>query len=74
VDNATLTNCHDVHGLLVNLGKEWRQIKIPFSRLTQEGFSGVKVNWDPTRVVSAGFDVGPVTTFDVSIDDVGFYK
>jgi hypothetical protein len=32
------------------------------------------LNWDPTRVISAGFDVGPVAAFDVSIDDVGFYK
>jgi hypothetical protein len=73
VDNATMTNCHDVHGMIVQLTKDWRQIKVPFDRLRQEGF-GLKATWDPTKVISSGFDVGPVNSFEVFIDDVGFYK
>ena len=30
---------------------------------------GSRPGWSPR-----GFDVGPVATFEVSIDDVGFYK
>jgi hypothetical protein len=73
VENATMTYCHDAHGMSVNLTKEWRQYKIPFARLRQEGY-GKPATWDATQVIAVGFDVGPLNRFEVFIDDVGLYK
>jgi hypothetical protein len=73
IENATLTYCHDAHGMTVRLSNEWHQYKIPFNRLIQEGYGKAAV-FDPTKVIAAGFDVGAVKSFDVSLDDIGFYK
>src|SRR5215211_4867773 len=73
IENATLTYCHDAHGMSVKLSNEWRQYKIPFARLRQEGYGKVAV-FDATKVIAAGFDVGAVRSFDVSLDDIGLYK
>lgn len=73
VDNAMMTNCHDLHGYLVRLPSDWKQVKVPFKSLAQQMY-GMKANWDASKVVSAIFHVDAVPSFEIFIDDVGFYK
>jgi hypothetical protein len=73
VNNAAMTNCNDLHSMVVRLTNEWRQYKIPFNRLAQQGY-GMRATWDPTRVISAIFHVDVVASFEMVIDDVGLYK
>lgn len=65
--------CDDTHGKKVNISGAWRQFKIPFNEMVQEGF-GPRIPLDLTKVMAFHFVVAENTTFDFYVDDIGFYK
>jgi hypothetical protein len=73
VGGGTNPACADTHGVTIPLTADWRTYSVPFDRLTQEGF-GVRVPFDVTKTIAFYFSVTEGTTFDISIDDVGFFR
>lgn len=71
-DPNSREQCHDTHGALVRLTPEWRQFVVPFADLRQAGFGKV-VPWDSTKLMDVQFDVGRNLSFDISIDEIGFF-
>jgi hypothetical protein len=65
--------CNDTHGTWITVSPEWKSFAIPFSKLTQQGF-GPRVEFKHIEVMAIHFQVMEGVNFDISIDDVGFYK
>ena len=72
MDNAMMTLCHDVHKREVRLTNEWKQYKVKFSDLKQDGYSGMPVSWDPTMAMAIQFDVS-AGAFELFLDNIGLY-
>jgi hypothetical protein len=65
--------CHDVHKTLFSVTADWRQRRIPFSSLHQEGWGRV-VPWVPGNALAFQIDAVESAAFDIEIDDVGLYR
>jgi hypothetical protein len=70
---TTNPSCGDNHGVNIPLTSEWKQYSVPFNKLTQEGF-GLRVPFDPKKVVALYWSMPAGQPFDYSIDDVGFFR
>jgi hypothetical protein len=73
VGGARNPACADTHGVAIPLSADWRTYSVPFDRLTQEGF-GLRVAFDVTKVVALYFSVSQGRPFDISLDDIGFFR
>jgi hypothetical protein len=66
--------CDDTHGRTIAVSpNEWKRFVIPFQGLAQVGF-GRRVPLDLTKVMALHFVTSENVSFDISIDDIGFYK
>jgi hypothetical protein len=65
--------CHDTHGYLIRVTGEWKQYVVPFAMLAQDNF-GKKAPWDAATLLSVQFDINKGLAYDISIDEIGFYK
>ncbi|OQX66644.1 MAG: hypothetical protein B6A08_19415 [Sorangiineae bacterium NIC37A_2] len=65
-------NCYDSHGVRLSLSGEWKQVKIPFDTLLQEGF-GTKINFDPATLKAIALQMKTGGSYDVWIDSIEFY-
>jgi len=66
------TGCGDNHGRAVEAATDWRQVVVPFSALMQEGW-GTATAFTANQVIGIQFQTEKSATFDVWIDDIGFY-
>ena len=74
MDNEMMTLCHDVHKREVRISNEWKQYKVKFSDLNQDGYSMMTVAWDPTMAVAVQFDVPAGSgMFEFFLDNIGLY-
>ncbi len=64
--------CDDAHGRSIVLTNEWRQYKVPFDQITQDGW-GQPAPFDAATVTGVQFQIPAGATFDVAIDEIGFY-
>jgi hypothetical protein len=64
--------CGDNHGKAIEAATDWHQVVVPFSSLTQEGW-GATAAFTANQVIGIQFQTAKSTTFDVWIDDIGFY-
>jgi len=69
---CTGTKCGDNFGTAIPATADYQEFVVPFSSLKQEGW-GTMATFDPATVIGIQFQVGMGVTFDISIDDVGFY-
>jgi hypothetical protein len=69
---GTSAQCGDDFGTPIAAGSGWQQYQIPFSSLKQEGW-GIKTTFDAGTVLGVQFQVGVKVTFDIWIDNIGFY-
>jgi len=67
------SDCDDTHQVIVDLKNDWTQYSVSFDSVIQSGW-GKAVAFDPSRLVSIQFGVAPGETFQVAIDNVGFYS
>jgi hypothetical protein len=67
------TRCHDVHKAPFSVLPDWRQRKIAFSSLHQEGW-GVQTAFKLGDALAFQIDSVEAGPFDVQIDDIGLYK
>lgn len=70
--SCTGMKCGDNFGTAITATADYQEFVVPFSSLTQEGW-GTAATFDPATVIGIQFQVGKGVTFDISIDDVGFY-
>jgi hypothetical protein len=66
------TECGDAHGKQLSLTDSWKEYRISFEGLSQGGW-GVTADFDPATITSVHFDIEQGLTFDVGIDNLGFY-
>jgi hypothetical protein len=64
--------CDDAHGKSFLLSDKWELYKVPFDQLKQEGW-GKKAAFDAATLLGMQFRIGKSVTFDVSVDEIGFY-
>jgi hypothetical protein len=65
--------CEDVHGVLIELTDEWREIQIPFAQLRQGGW-GKPVPFAAAEVTAVLFMVAQGQDFEFAVDDVRLYE
>lgn len=68
--------CFNRYGTeLAPIGTQWQLYEIPFARLSQSPFFGLRTEGiDPTRVFAAEWAVEAGTVFDFWVDDVWLYR
>lgn len=66
------TKCGDNFGSAIAATSSWQQFAVPFASLKQEGYGDV-ATFVPSTVIGVQFQVAKGVTFDISIDDIGFY-
>jgi hypothetical protein len=66
------TNCYDSHGVRLSLSADWKQVKIPFDTLLQEGF-GTAVAFDPATLKAVALQMKTAAAYDVWLDGLEFY-
>ncbi len=66
--------CNDLHGKLIELDERWREYRVPFRTLWQQGW-GRPVSFDPHAVSGLRFTFPDRqgSPFDFQIDNVRFY-
>jgi hypothetical protein len=64
--------CGDSHGKTISLGSDWKEYKVAFAGLQQDGW-GVEAAFDAATITSVMFDIGPDVEFDIAVDELGFY-
>ena len=69
--DATL--CDNSHGKDMEASKEWKQVKVAFKDLAQGAGWGKKFDFDAKEVIGIQWQVAQNLTFDLAIDNVGFY-
>jgi hypothetical protein len=84
VDTATEWNCDNHFGFFISAPQPgvWTEYHVPFAALAQLGYrydeQGNPIvgnrTFDPTQLISVQFNVDGDQTFDVWIDDLGFYS
>ena len=67
------TQACDKHGSWVNLTENWELYFLPFSEMRQAGWGKAAPYFDLTQVLGIGFDY-QAGSWDIWIDDVGFYR
>lgn len=68
-----LEDCGDSHGKQISLTGDWKEYRIPFEGLRQ-GDWGLPADFNPASITSIHFDIEKDVTFDVGIDQLGFYE
>jgi len=69
---APADKCNDHFGNPVTLTAEWAKYELPFSKMAQSGWGQSVAKFDVSTLYAVQFQVGKNTTFDISIDEVGF--
>ena len=64
--------CGDSFGKTLSLTGEWKEYRLDFTSLKQDGW-GIKATWDAKTVTSVMFDVEADQKFDVAVDDLSFF-
>jgi hypothetical protein len=65
--------CDDLHGTLIDLTPEWKEYAVEFGTLRQGGW-GKKVPFAATDITAVLFQTDKDVSFDIAVDDVGFYE
>lgn len=65
-------NCDDAHGKAFELTDTWTQYTLPFAEALQEGW-GTVAPFDGATLMGVQFQVPANATFEVAIDEIGFY-
>ncbi|WP_437619046.1 hypothetical protein [Sorangium sp. So ce1151] len=67
--------CYDNWAKTISLTTDWQPVVIPFETLKQGGWGATPATTsiDTSALYSLQFQTGAATTFDLYIDDVGFY-
>jgi hypothetical protein len=76
VDNTTMDNCNNTHGVDLTVGTDWERYKIPFTMLKQEEGWGKVVAFDATKLLGFEFSVPELASsveFELAVDDIAFY-
>ena len=66
-------DCDRAHQATITLRSEWQAFTIPFAILSQPGV-GPRIPFDPRKAIAMRFFVSAGPSFDISVDDLGFYK
>ena len=69
---APMDKCNDHYGSPLTLTAEWAKYTLPFSKMAQSGWGQSVAKFDVSTLYAVQFQVGKNTTFDISIDEVGF--
>jgi hypothetical protein len=69
---APMDKCNDHFGGPVTLTADWALYTLPFSKMAQSGWGQSVAKFDVSTLYAVQFQVGKNTTFDISIDEVGF--
>ena len=69
---APMDKCSDHFGSPVTLTAEWAKYTLPFAKMAQSGWGQSVAKFDITTLYAVQFQVTKNTTFDISIDEVGF--
>ncbi len=64
--------CGDSHRFAVQLTTEWQEFNVLFTDLLQAGW-GIKVPFDPSKILAMQYNIPISQAFDFWIDDIGFY-
>jgi len=64
--------CNDAHGKDFALTDEWKQYVVPFDGAAQGGW-GQPATFDASMLTGFQFQIPSGATFDVQIDEIGFY-
>ena len=67
-------DCFDRPGIFIDLQPNWQEYAVPFCRLRQEGWSSLKVELVPGRLMSIAFDLSSQSDVDFWLDDLSFTK
>ncbi len=65
--------CEDFWGRSLALTEVWQRYQIPFSTMTQAGFSMVSTPLDLTNLFSVQFQANGTDDFEIAVDNIGFY-
>jgi hypothetical protein len=72
--NTTLARPYDHFGITLNAGPEWRSYVVPFRDLRQAGNGMCFPAVDAQSLFAVEIAVIGATTFELSIDDIGFVR
>lgn len=67
-------SCFDSHGVALTLTDEWTFVKLPFTSFVQAGWGTPVGPLLPEAIYLMEFQFPALDTFDVSLDDVSFYR
>lgn len=65
--------CNDSYATVVSPDATWRRYVVPFDTLAQGGW-GTPVEFDSSTLMGVSFQLPANTTFELSIDELGFYR
>jgi len=65
-------NCYDSHGARLSLGTEWKEVKIYFEDVAQEGY-GTPVDFSPADILAIALQIKDPGTYDVWMDNLEFF-
>jgi hypothetical protein len=75
IEPGSSDECYDGWGTaLTDLGEEWRQYKIPFSRVSQRGYGLQGEAIDPENLFVIDWTLSASAIYDLWVDDVWFYE
>ena len=66
------TGCFDYHTKLITPTTSWAYYQIPWSQLMQGGW-GTAASFSAASILYLEFEIGACPSFDLYIDDLGFY-
>ena len=67
-----MEKCNDHFGNPVTLTGDWAKYILPFAKMAQSGWGQSVAKFEVSTLYAVQFQVGKSTTFDISIDEVGF--
>jgi len=69
---APADKCNDHFGNPITLTADWAKYTLEFAKMAQSGWGQSVAKFDVSALYAVQFQVGKNTTFDISIDEVGF--
>jgi hypothetical protein len=69
---APMDKCNDHFGSSITLTADWAKYELQFAKMAQSGWGQSVAKFDVSTLYAVQFQVGKNTTFDISIDEVGF--